>query len=52
MTLPRFDRLCRYWSKHPPVHLLAAAYLGVPARKPKKNDLGDLLAMFPGGKIG
>ena len=45
MTLPRFERLCRYWSAHPPLHLLVAAYLGVPAGERRKNDLGELLAM-------
>ncbi len=52
MTLPRFVRLCAYWAKHPPVHLLAAAALGVPAQQ-QKADLGELLAQFKsaGGAI-
>ncbi len=48
MTLPRFERLCAYWSKHPPLHLLVGACLGVPARDKRKDDLGELLAMFKG----
>jgi hypothetical protein len=29
MTLIDYAELCDYWADHPPVHLLAAAYLGV-----------------------
>jgi hypothetical protein len=60
MTLLDVEELTRYWIDHPPLHLLAAAYLGVGKGKggrarpepltgenPKKNagsDLGALLA--------
>ena len=47
MTLPRFNRLCAYWAKHPPLHLLVGAALGVSARQ-EKADLGELLAQFKG----
>ena len=33
MTLPQVDELFGYWAKHPPVHLLVAAYLGWEAPK-------------------
>lgn len=49
MTLPRFERLCRYWAAHPPLHLLVAAALGAPGRERRTNDLGELLAMAKGG---
>jgi hypothetical protein len=29
MTLFEFEELCSYWTEHPPVHLMVAAYLGV-----------------------
>ena len=28
LSLPEVDNLYAYWSDHPPVHLLVAAYLG------------------------
>ena len=28
MTLFDFEELTRYWTKHPPLHILVAAYLG------------------------
>jgi hypothetical protein len=31
---------------------LAAAYLGYKPKKPVSRDFGDLLTMFPGGRIG
>ncbi len=49
MTLPRFERLCRYWAAHPPLHVVVAAYLGVSGRERRTNDLGELLAMAKGG---
>lgn len=45
MTLPRFHRLYRYWSAHPPLHLLVDAYFRALSRKPQQQDLGELLAM-------
>lgn len=46
LTLPRLRALSRYWSQHPPVHLLVAAYLGYkpdPADQPEAaaGDGGD-----------
>jgi hypothetical protein len=29
MTLFEFEELANYWAKHPPLHLLVGAYLGV-----------------------
>ena len=29
MTLLDYAELCEYWAKHPPTHLMVAAYLGV-----------------------
>lgn len=36
LTMPRLKALNRYWKKHPPVHLLVAAYLGYEA--PAESD--------------
>ncbi|WP_148293732.1 hypothetical protein [Azospirillum sp. B4] len=53
-TLPRYHALWRYWRRHPPVHLMVAAYLGIKPDEPSPVDeigLADLLAMFGDGKI-
>jgi hypothetical protein len=59
MTLLDVEELTRYWIDHPPLHLMAAAYLGigkgnskrtnsrstaVSARNGKNADVGPLLA--------
>ena len=51
MTLPQVLELTAYWAKHPPVHLLVAAYLGYRRKDsaPSPNDIGALLAKAPGG---
>lgn len=45
--------LTHYWQKHPPVHLLVAGFMGYKpqAEEKKYGDLGELIAMFPGGVI-
>jgi hypothetical protein len=45
MTLHHYRALQRYWARHPPTHLLIAAWAGI-GPKPEPADLGDLLAMF------
>ncbi len=52
MTLDDYRRYARYWESHPPLHLLAAAYLGVkpkPAPAQASDDIAGLLALAPGG---
>lgn len=51
MTLEEYRRFARYWERHPPLHLLVAAFLGVRPKSdaPPAGDLGTLLAMAPGG---
>lgn len=57
MTLLDYEELVAYWSEHPPLHLLAAAYLGIGAREKRSHagrdrgpaakrspDLGSLLS--------
>jgi hypothetical protein len=62
MTLFQIEELTSYWTQHPPVHLLVAAYLGVgkyssprlpPASmgrgKQPSSDSGSLLAQLGPG---
>jgi hypothetical protein len=62
MTLFQVDELTSYWTQHPPVHLLVAAYLGVGKyssprlplasmgrRKQPSSDSGSLLAQLGPG---
>ena len=52
MTLPQFYDLCAYWAEHPPLHELAAGYLGYKGKKKEPPaDLGALLALAPGGVL-
>jgi hypothetical protein len=51
MTLEEVTGLLDYWVDHPPLHILAAAYLGIkPAsiRGKPSTDYGELIAMFGG----
>lgn len=50
LTLPRLDALDNYWRRHPPVHLLVAAYLGYkpPRDVQEVGDLGELYTMMTG----
>ncbi len=59
MEFPDYLRLARYWRRHPPVHLMVAAYLGVkPPKSPEQNgakpsfDFGALMRGAAGGKGG
>jgi hypothetical protein len=46
MTLPRLDSLSNYWSDHPPVHKMIAAYLGIKPKssKPAQSDFAAFMA--------
>ena len=37
MTVFDVDELCSYWSRHPPVHVLVAAFLGVESKEPVRE---------------
>ena len=62
MDIPRLVAMGNYWQKHPPVHLMVAAYLGIkPEVKAKasdtlntEQDLEEFMQMFSaaGGAIG
>lgn len=55
LDLPSLGAFTRYWKRHPPVHVLVAAYLGVesadepPQQRPPPDAaaLEELMAMFP-----
>jgi len=34
MTLFDVEELCLYWSRHPPIHVMLAAFLGVKSEEP------------------
>lgn len=49
LTLGDVAMLWDYWADHPPLHELAAAYLGVKPREPQQQgNMGDLYRMFTG----
>ena len=37
VTMSQYNRLARYWSNHPPLHVMVAAYLGIKPEEPKPN---------------
>lgn len=48
VDLPRLAALNDYWSVHPPVHVMVAAYLGIGAEtKPKEQDFSELFQNLP-----
>ena len=53
MTLDEYRRYARYWERHPPLHLLVAACLGIrsKAAATSSDNLGELLALAPGGTL-
>ncbi len=51
MTLHHYAALQRYWARHPPAHLLIAAWLGFRPKESAPGDLGDLVAMLGLGPI-
>lgn len=52
MTLHHYRAMQRYWARHPPTHLLLAAWFGIgPKPESQPADLGDLLAMFGAAPI-
>jgi hypothetical protein len=49
MTLAEAGMYYEYASQYPPVRAMVAAYLGVkPKRRPKPDDMGELLSLFGG----
>jgi len=58
MTVFDAEELCSYWSRHPPTHVLVAAFLGVKSDEPappvrqsqpsQEIPIGVVLAAMPG----
>jgi hypothetical protein len=58
MTVFDAEELCSYWSRHPPTHVLVAAFLGVKSDEPalpvrrsqpsQEIPVGVVLAAMPG----
>jgi len=46
MTMPRFNAMQRYWSKHPPLHILAAGMAGYRG-KPDLPSPDEVLPELP-----
>jgi hypothetical protein len=46
MTLPRLYSLNKYWERHPPTHILLAAFMGVKPKEKKELSLDELIAEF------
>jgi hypothetical protein len=51
MTLPQVTELLAYWRKHPPMHLLLAASLGIHEKHAAHEDFAALMALAPDGVL-
>lgn len=45
IDLPRLAAMNRYWDKHPPVHIMVAAYLGYGDESVEHGSMDELAAM-------
>lgn len=55
MTFPRLAELEKHWQRHPPAHLLVAAFMGYkPPEEQRYGTWDDLLSDFQaaGGRVG
>jgi hypothetical protein len=46
MTMDQFTLLCDYWRDRPPLHMLAAAYLGIKQSSNRPAPAGDLIRLL------
>lgn len=50
LSLPQVEELYAYWAKHPPTHILVAAYMGIKpkgeTRRPTEQDLSEFIAFL------
>jgi hypothetical protein len=51
LTWPRIDSLYRYWEDRPPVHELAAAFMGIKPKEKQANGIEEIMALFEGGVL-
>lgn len=49
VDIPRLEALSNYWSDHPPLQWMVAAYFGIKPKNKTNNedDIAQLMAMFP-----
>ncbi len=47
MTLLDVEELTRYWIDHPPLHLMAASYLGIGKSNGRRRPAGRVAAPVP-----
>jgi hypothetical protein len=49
MTVPRLRAMTEYWKANPPLHVMAAAYFGIGAKRKKPDDaaMAALFAAIP-----
>lgn len=53
MDWHRVQALCRYWERHPPLHLMVQGYLGIKSKDQSHashDDLISVLQQFPQGQ--
>ena len=54
LDMPRVEAMMKYYSDHPPLHLMVATYLGIEPKEKtpsKVIDKTEFLSMFSGGVI-
>jgi len=51
LTVPRLEAMREEWRKHPPLPVLAAAWLGYKPRPRDDEALEELMRLFPGGQL-
>jgi hypothetical protein len=51
LTVPRLEAMREEWRRHPPLPLLAAAWLGYKPRPRDDEALEELMRLFPSGQL-
>jgi hypothetical protein len=51
LTAPRLEAMREEWRRHPPLPVLAAAWLGYKPRPRDGEALEELMRLFPGGQL-
>ena len=51
LTIPRLEAMREEWRKHPPLAVLAAAWLGYKPRPRDEEAVEELMRLFPNGRL-